>query len=125
MDAGTVMGYVYLILAMTLNAAANVLLKMGAVRIGAVGEPALLSRLATNYYLIGGLVLFAANVFFYAAALARLDLSLAYPVMMAGGVLIVVTVSILFLRETLSASQMVGLLFLVVGLVLVTRQPLP
>lgn len=119
------MGYVYLTLAMTLNAAANVLLKMGAVRIGDLGEPALLSRLATNYYLIGGLVLFAANVVFYAAALSRLNLSLAYPVMMAGGVLIVVTVSILFLREALSASQMVGLLFLVVGLVLVTRQPLP
>ena len=119
------MGYVYLTLAMTLNAAANVLLKMGAVRIGALGEPALLSRLATNYYLLGGLALFAANVVFYAAALSRLNLSLAYPVMMAGGVLIVVTVSILFLREALSAPQMVGLLFLVVGLVLVTRQPLP
>lgn len=118
------MGYLFLVLAMTLNAAANVLLKMGAVRIGALGEPGLLGRLATNYYLVGGLALFAANVVFYAAALARLDLSLAYPVMMAGGVIIVVTVSILFLRENLSASQMVGILFLVIGLVLVTRKPL-
>lgn len=119
------MGYLFLILAMTLNAAANILLKMGAVRLGALGEPGLFGRLVTNYYLIGGLALFAANVGFYAAALARLNLSLAYPVMMAGGVMIVVTVSILFLRETLSATQMVGMLFLVVGLVLVTRQPLP
>ena len=119
------MGYIYLVVAMTLNAAANVLLKMGAARIAAVGEPGSIGRLLTNYYLLGGLTLFAANVVFYAAALSRLNLSLAYPVMMAGGVLIIVSVSVLFLRETLSAFQMVGLLFLIIGLVLVARQPLP
>lgn len=119
------MGYLFLILAMALNAAANVLLKIGVARLGALGEPGLIGRIATNYSLLAGLALFAVNVVFYAAALARLNLSVAYPVMMAGGVLIVVTISLLFLRESLSASQMVGLLFLVIGLVLLTRHPLP
>jgi multidrug transporter EmrE-like cation transporter len=119
------MGYLFLILAMALNAAANVLLKIGVARIGALDEPGLASRLSTNYYLLAGLVLFAVNVVFYAAALSRLQLSVAYPVMMAGGVLIVVTVSILFLRESLSVSQMIGMLLVVIGLVLLTRQPLP
>lgn len=119
------MGYLWLVVAMTLNAAANVLLKLGAARLGTLAEPGLVGRVLGNYYLLGGLALFAANVAFYAAALSRLNLSLAYPVMMAGGVLIVVTVSVLFLREALSAPQMLGLLFLVIGLALVTRQPLP
>jgi multidrug transporter EmrE-like cation transporter len=118
------MGYIFLVLAMTLNAAANVLLKIGAMQIGALDEPGLAGRLAANYYLLAGLALFALNVAFYVAALMRLHLSLAYPVMMAGGVLIIVTISILFLHETLSALQMVGMLFVVVGLVLITRQPL-
>lgn len=118
------MGYFFLVLAMTLNAAANVLLKIGAMQIGALDEPGLAGRLVTNYHLLAGLALFALNIVFYTAALTRLHLSLAYPVMMAGGVLIVVTISILFLRETLSALQMVGLLFVIVGLVLITRQPL-
>ena len=118
------MGYLFLVLAMTLNAAANVLLKIGAMQIGALSEPGLVGRFVTNYYLLAGLALFALNVAFYAAALTRLQLSLAYPVMMAGGILIIVTISILFLRETLSALQMLGLLFVIVGLVLITRQPL-
>jgi multidrug transporter EmrE-like cation transporter len=117
------MGYLFLVLAMTLNAAANVLLKIGAARIGALGEPGLIGRLATNYHLHAGLALFALNVVFYAAALTRIQLSLAYPVMMAGGVLIVVSVSILFLRESLTVWQMLGMLFLVVGLVLILGRP--
>lgn len=117
------MGYLFLVIAMSLNAAANVLLKVGVGQIGALDQPGLVARLATNWPLLAGLALFAGNVVFYAAALARLNLSVAYPVMMAGGVLIVVTVSIVFLRENLTVAQMVGLLLLVAGLVLLTGRP--
>lgn len=117
------MSYFFLSLAIALNATANVLLKLGAQRLGALREPDLLGRLAADYYLQIGLVCFALNVIFYAAALMRLELSIAYPVMTASCVLIVVAVGVLFLRETLSPSQMVGLLFLVAGLVLMARKP--
>lgn len=119
------MGYLFLIIAVALNAAANVLLKIGVARIGALQEAGFLARYAMNWPLLSGLVLFAVNVVFYAAALARLNLSVAYPVMMAGGVTIVVAISIVFLRESLSSAQMVGLLLVVVGLVLLTSRPLP
>lgn len=116
------MGYLFLVLALTLNATANVLLKVGAGRLGDLSEPGTITRLLTNYYLLAGLGLFALNVVFYAAALARLNLSVAYPVMMAGGIVIVVSVSILVLHEAVTAPQIAGLVLLVVGIVLVTHR---
>lgn len=117
------MGYLFLALALILNAVANVLLKIGAGRLGDFGAPGFAVRLATNYHLLAGLVLFALNVVFYAAALTRLNLSVAYPVMTAGGVLIVVSLSFFLLKEPLAPAQMLGLLLLVAGILLVTRYP--
>lgn len=74
------MGYVFLALALSLNAGANLLLKVGAVRFD-LQEGPLLMRTVTNPWLIAGITLFALNVAFYVAALQRLDLSVAYPVM--------------------------------------------
>lgn len=116
------MGYVFLVLALTLNATANVLLKVGAGRLGHFGEPGAMLRLLTNYHLLAGLALFALNVIFYAAALSRLNLSVAYPVMMAGGIVIVVSVSILVLQESVTRLQLLGLALLVAGIVLVTQR---
>jgi multidrug transporter EmrE-like cation transporter len=101
------------------------LLKLGAAQLGGLGEPNLADRLMTNYYLPAGLTLFALNVVFYTLALIRLNLSVAYPIMMAGGVIIVVSVSILFLQETVTTRQMLGLLLLIPGIVLVADRSIP
>jgi hypothetical protein len=69
------MGYLFLAIALVLNATANVLLKIGAARLGSLDEPNLAGRLITNYHLLSGLSLFALNVMFYVLALARLNLS--------------------------------------------------
>ncbi|RCX32293.1 hypothetical protein [Thioalbus denitrificans] len=116
------MGYLLLTVALTFNAVANILLKLGAGRLGALGEPGFAGRLLVNYQLLAGLALFALNVVFYAAALSRLNLSVAYPVMMGGSLFIVVTVSILLLREPVSATQVTGLVLLVLGMTLVTHR---
>lgn len=115
----TPMGFVFLVLALTLNAAANILLKIGATRLGSVEEPGLIGRLVSDYYLLAGLFLFALNVVFYVAALTRLNLSVAYPIMVAGGIIIVVSVSVFILREAVTPLQTVGLGLLVLGTVLV------
>jgi multidrug transporter EmrE-like cation transporter len=115
-------GHLFLALALTLNATANVLLKVGAARLGGLEEPSLIGRLITNYHLLAGLSLFALNVVFYVLALTRLNLSVAYPIMMAGGVIIVVSVSILFLQEAVTARQMFGLVLLILGIVLVAER---
>ncbi len=115
------MGYLFLAFALTLNAAANILLKIGATRLGGLDQPGFFGRLVSDHYLLAGLILFAWNVVFYVAALARLNLSTAYPIMVAGGVLIVVSVSVLSLGESLEPLQVIGLVLLVVGIALVGR----
>ena len=112
------MAYLLLFVALTLNAAANLLLKAGAVHLGPWSGPGFLSRLATNYHLIVGLILFALNAAFYVGALTRLNLSVAYPVMVAGGIAIIAPISVLFLGETLATSQVVGLMLLTAGTIL-------
>jgi multidrug transporter EmrE-like cation transporter len=116
------MGYLFLTLALALNATANVLLKTGAARLGGLDEPHMIGRLITNYHLLAGLSLFALNVVFYVLALTRLNLSVAYPIMMAGGVVIIAAVSVLLLHEALTTRQAVGLVLLIVGIVLMAER---
>ncbi len=112
------MPYLLLLVALALNAAANLLLKAGAVRLGPWSEPGIIFRLATNSYLMAGLLLFALNAAFYVGALTRLNLSVAYPVMVAGGIAIIGSTSVLFLGETLATSQIIGLVLLTAGTIL-------
>jgi multidrug transporter EmrE-like cation transporter len=117
------MTYFYLVVAMVLNALANMLLKQGAARLGGLGEAHLVQRVLHNPHLLFGLLLFALNVVFYLAALSRLNLSVAYPVMVAGGLLIVTLGSAVWLRETVTALQWGGIGLLTLGIVLVTCRP--
>ena len=118
------MAYLLLVLALVLNALANMLLKAGAAGLGGLAGPHLVQRVLGNPYLLLGLLLFALNVGFYLAALTRLNLSLAYPVMVAGGLVLVVLGSVFWLRETITPLQWSGIALLVAGIVLVTyRHP--
>jgi multidrug transporter EmrE-like cation transporter len=117
------MTHVYLVLAVVLNALANVLIKEGAARLGDLGDGHLVQRVLGNPFLLLGLLLFALNVVFYLAALTRLNLSVAYPVMVAGGLVIVVLGSAVWLRETVTALQWGGIGLLALGILLVTWRP--
>lgn len=110
---------------MTLNALANVALKMGSAGLPAWSDPALVPRLFTNAYLLLGIALFGLNVLVYATALARLNLSVAYPVMVAGSLIVVVLLSATWLREPVTPVQLSGIALLILGIVLVTRGPAP
>jgi multidrug transporter EmrE-like cation transporter len=88
-------------------------------RLGGLEGPGLLGRLVSNYQLMTGLLLFVLNVVFYVAALSRLNLSVAYPIMLAGGIVIVVSVSVFALREAVAPLQIVGLALLILGIALV------
>jgi multidrug transporter EmrE-like cation transporter len=112
------MGYVFLAIAIGLNAAANLLLKVGAGRLGDPFAPAFFSRLTGNGPLIAGLLLFTINVAFYVAATTRLNLSVAYPVMSAGSLLLVVSTSIVLLRESVGIQHWLGLALIVAGITL-------
>jgi multidrug transporter EmrE-like cation transporter len=115
------MGYALLALALVLNALANLLLKLGAARLGPLAAPGLAGRVLGDWPLLLGLLLFALNVALYALALTRLELSVAYLILVAGGLVIVVAASALVLGERVTPMQGLGLALLVLGVLLVGR----
>ncbi len=119
-----------LVLALTLNAAANLMMKVGSGRFSTSGlnaEPGLRSLTATlsqNWVLILGLLCFAVNVVFYAYALRApfLPVSVAYPIMVGGGFAIIALVAWWFLGERMSALQWAGVVMILLGVFLVARE---
>lgn len=111
-------GWAALFIALVLNAAANALLKAGSGALRGDISASTLVAAATNPYLIAGVILFAGNVICYALALSRLPLSLAYPAMVIGGLLIVTTASVLLFSESLTYLQAGGLALIVMGVTL-------
>lgn len=112
------MAYVFLALAFTLNALANILLKVGALRgLSLSGSP--LELVSANSQLIAGLVLFASNVLFYFLALRTLPISLAYPVMVVMSFILINAYALLVLDETLAPLQLAGYVLMIAGLMLV------
>jgi len=117
-----------LVIALTLNATANLMIKFGMERFKAAGVTtadgavAVGSALLTNWVLIAGLCCFALNVGFYAYALKGLPISVAYPIMVTVGFAIIVTVAGMYLHERLTTGQWIGVCLILIGVWLVARQ---
>ncbi len=113
------MHYLFLIIALLLNASANILMKVGATKMGSfksLSFSQITLKLVTNYFLILGLIFFALNVIFYFLSLTKINLSAAYPIMTSGGFLIISLVSILYLRESLTSLQIIGIILIAIGI---------
>lgn len=121
---------VALVVALVLNATANLMIRFGMQAIDlelaeAGAPPAVLPGLVRlvlrHWVVLAGLACFAANVFFYAYALRKMPISVAYPVMVTGGFVIIVTVAGMILKERLTTLQWAGVLAIMVGVTLVAR----
>jgi len=120
---------VALVGALTLNAVANLCMKMGmkTVEAGggmlAGGPVGALKTILTSPVLLAGLICFGSNAFLYMYALQSrtLKISLAYPIMVGGGYAIIAVVAALApnLRERMSPGQWVGVAMILLGVVLV------
>jgi multidrug transporter EmrE-like cation transporter len=110
------MNYGFLIIALVLNAGANILLK-----IAAIGEKGTTLRaLMGNPYAVLGVIIFAANVYFYIQALRLFPVSVVYPILTAAGFILINGFGILFLKEPVSAMSIIGYLAIIIGIILVT-----
>lgn len=114
--------YVLLTGALTLNALANILIKYAAMHPAAprAGWPPLLQTYLHGPFL-AGIACFALNVLVYTVALKKLPLTLAYPVMVSGGYLVILAVSHFLFQERLAASQFLGAGLIFGGLWLLVR----
>lgn len=69
-----------------------------------------------------GLSLYGVAFLLYAAALARLPLNVAYPVLTTGAIAVVTVSSALILKEPVYWTTIAGILFVIAGVVLLTAR---
>jgi multidrug transporter EmrE-like cation transporter len=108
-----------------LNASAQLLLKAGT---NAVGHFEFTTqnllpvglRLALQPHILGGMACYAVSLVVWILGLSRVPVSVAYPLLSIGYVLNAIAAWYLF-GESLTAQKLIGIGFIVLGVVLVTR----
>jgi multidrug transporter EmrE-like cation transporter len=115
--------YIILALAVILNALANILMKVGMVRQGEsdVSLMVMATRALVNPALLAGVTCFALALIAYCYVLAKINLSVAYPIMTSLGYVIVIVASWMFLKEHITLVQVVGFAFIIAGVWMVAR----
>ncbi len=113
--------YLFLFVALVLNAAANLLLKYATLQrtdqlTTTTGGLTGIIQTYLSIPFVAGLVCFALNVLIYTQALKKLPLSLAYPLMVSLGYLIIVVVSAFWFGERLSVTRYLGIGLMLAGL---------
>lgn len=121
-----------LLIALTLNAAANLLMKIGMKRVAEQGDLldhgvfGAIRTILSSAPLMIGLVSFGLNAacYMYALQSKKLPISIAYPIMVGGGFALIVTVAAYHpaLRETLNTTQMAGIALVLGGILLIASQ---
>ena len=114
------MKWLILLCGIAANASASVLVKI------AVTPPRRFPSLddiggaIMNWPLWCGLVLFGVAFLLYAAALTRLPLNVAHPILTAGAISAVAVISFLLFRETFYWTTIAGIALILLGVVLLT-----
>ena len=124
-----------LLVALVLNACANLLMKVGMKSVEAAGGlfkdgvGLALKTVFTSGPLLVGLTCFALNAGFYLYALQSksLKISIAYPIMVGGGFVLIALIARLHpaLAERLTFGQVLGVGLVLLGIVLIAAQQEP
>jgi len=115
------MKWLILILGITSNASASVLVKMAMLpprKFPALDDS--IRSVICNWPFWLGLALYGTAFLLYAAALARLPLNVAHPVLTSGAVAAVALCSLLVFRESFHWTTIAGILLVVAGVGLIT-----
>jgi small multidrug resistance pump len=116
--------WLILILGITSNALASVLVKYAMMpprRFPSLSDPwAALS----NWPFWLGLTLYGSAFLLYAAALARLPLNVAHPILTSGSVATVALLAFTFFHETFYLTTWIGIALIIEGVILITVRPI-
>jgi multidrug transporter EmrE-like cation transporter len=107
------MGYLLILLATLLNTGANLLFKY------ASGLP--VWTIQKGGFLLLALGLGLGNTLLYIKALEKLDLGIAYPLLSAASIILIVVFSIMFFREALSLQKVLALCTICAGMLMLWR----
>lgn len=116
------MKWLILILGIASNASASVLVKMAMMpprKFPSLSEP---MAALINWPFWLGLGLYGAAFLLYAAALARLPLNVAHPVLTAGAVATVALCSVVIFREPFHWTTAAGIVLVIAGVALITAR---
>lgn len=116
------MKWLILFLGIAANASASVLVKIAMTpprRFPTLNDP---MAALTNWPFWLGLGLYGAAFLFYAAALARLPLNVAHPVLTSGAVATVALLSVLIFREPFHWNTITGVVLVMAGVALITMR---
>lgn len=116
------MKWLILALGILANASASVLVKMAMMpprRFPSLAAP---MAALSNWPFWLGLGLYGAAFLLYAAALARLPLNVAHPVLTAGAVATVAAMSVLIFREPFHWTTGAGIALVIAGVALITAR---
>jgi multidrug transporter EmrE-like cation transporter len=114
------MKWLILALGIASNASASVLIKVAMTppwQAPTLAEPL---RALGNWPLWLGLLLYGAAFVLYAAALARLPLNVAHPILTSGAIATVAIASLLLFREPFPWTTWLGIILVVAGVFLIT-----
>jgi multidrug transporter EmrE-like cation transporter len=123
MTSGTL---VLILISVTLSACAQVLFKMGVAPVpgqGAAGSPSLIGTVIATLLrpgVLGGLTLYGIGTVIWLRALARTELSQAYPFVGLGFVMTAALGYVVF-DEVLGPTRLVGIALVIAGVILVGR----
>jgi drug/metabolite transporter (DMT)-like permease len=114
-----------LLISTVLGVAGQLLLKQGMVQMGAVqldaaAVPAIVWRMATSPYVIGGLLVYGTGTFFWLVFISRVPLSYSYPFISLGIVLGLLSAWGIF-HENIPPMRWVGMLVVCIGVFFVAR----
>jgi multidrug transporter EmrE-like cation transporter len=116
------MKWLILILGIAFNASASILVKMAMMpprKFPSLSEP---MEALSNWPFWLGLGLYGAAFLLYAAALARLPLNVAHPVLTAGAVATVALCSVVIFREPFHWTTAAGIVLVISGVALITAR---
>ncbi|NOT15850.1 MAG: EamA family transporter [Methylotenera sp.] len=114
------MKWMILLLGIASNASASVLVKIAMMpprKFPSLNEP---MAALSNWPFWLGLALYGVAFLLYAAALAKLPLNVAHPILTAGAVAAVAACSTLIFKEPFHVTTVVGILLVVAGVILIT-----
>lgn len=114
--------YVLIIISIFLGACGQIILKMGTSQLS-VSSLSLLDQFIkyfTNIPILTGLLLYTLSAVVWIFAIARVQLSIAYP-MVASGYVLVVILSYFILHEPVSTLKILGLTIIVTGVIIIAN----
>jgi drug/metabolite transporter (DMT)-like permease len=116
---------VYILIAVLASATGQILLKKGMTEMGAVTLTlnhlvGILWRIATNPYVVVGLVIYVCGTVFWLSALSRVDLSYAYPFASLSYILMLIASWQLF-NEDITPIRLLGTIVVGLGVFLISQ----